>query len=72
MEGKSHVLFSLSRDGQLVAVSITGSSGYEILDREGVDTIIRSTPFPPFPDSITVGRLNINVSFEYRLTSSKK
>ena len=72
MEGKSHVLFSLSRDGQLVAVSITGSSGHEILDREGVDTIIRSAPFPPFPDSITVGRLNINVSFEYRLTSQKK
>ncbi|MGD9157395.1 MAG: TonB family protein [Desulfobacteraceae bacterium] len=72
MEGKSHVLFSLSRDGQLIAVSITGSSGHEILDREGVDTIIRSVPFPPFPDSITVRRLNINVSFEYRLTSQKK
>ena len=72
MEGKSHVRFSLSRDGQLVAVSITGSSGHEILDREGVDTIIRSAPFPPFPDSITVGRLNINVSFEYRLTATKK
>jgi TonB family protein len=72
MEGKSHAVFSLSRDGRLIGVSITGSSGYEILDQEGVDTIKRAAPFPPFPDSITVARLNINVSFEYRLTSSKK
>ena len=72
MEGKSYALFSLSRDGELIGVSITGSSGHEILDQEGVDTITRSAPFPPFPDSITVGRLNINVSFEYLLTSPKK
>lgn len=69
MEGKSHALFSLSRNGQLIGVSITGSSGYEILDQEGIDTIKRAAPFPPFPDSITVNRLNINVSFEYRLTT---
>ena len=72
MEGTSHVLFSLSRDGQLVGVSVVGSSGHEILDQEGIDTIARAAPFPPFPDSITVGRLNINVSFGYRLTALKK
>lgn len=71
MEGKSRVLFSLSKDGRLIAVSVTGSSGHELLDQEGVDTIRRAAPFPAFPDSITVGRLNINVSFEYHLTSSK-
>ena len=71
MEGKSHAIFSLSRDGRLISVSITGSSGYEILDQECIDTITRSAPFPPFPDSITAGRLNINVSFKYQLTSSK-
>ncbi|MBN2419073.1 MAG: energy transducer TonB [Deltaproteobacteria bacterium] len=72
MEGKSHAVFSLSRNGQLINVSITGTSGHEILDQEGVDTIKRASPFPPFPESISVSRLNINVSFEYRLTSSKK
>ena len=72
MEGKSHAIFSLSRDGQLIAASITGSSGYKLLDQEGIDTIMRAAPFPPFPDSITVKRLNINVSFEYRLTSVRK
>ena len=72
MEGKCRVLFSLSRDGQLVAVSITGSSGHEILDQESIDTIIRTAPFPPFPDSITANRLNIDTSFTYLITASKK
>ena len=71
MEGKSHVVFSLSRDGRLMNVSVTGSSGYEILDQEGVDAVKRAAPFPPFPESVTVGKLNINVIFYYRLTSSK-
>ena len=72
MEGRSHVLFSLSREGMLTGITVTGSSGHEILDREAVDAIKRSAPFPPFPDSITAGRLNINVTFDYRLTTEKK
>ena len=72
MQGKSRVIFNLSRDGKLITVSIIGSSGYDILDQECVDTIIRAAPYPPFPDSITVNRLNIIVSFKYQLTTSKK
>ncbi len=72
MEGKSHVLFSLSREGMLTGITVVDSSGHEILDREAVDAIKRSSPFPPFPDSITAGRLNINVTFDYRLTTKKK
>jgi TonB family protein len=72
MEGESHVLLSLSREGMLTGITVTGSSGHEILDREAVDAIKRSAPFPPFPDSITAGRLNINVTFDYRLTTGKK
>lgn len=71
IEGKSHVIFSLSRDGRLTNVLITGSSGHEILDREGMDAVSRAAPFPPFPGTITVGKLNINVTFDYRLTSTK-
>ena len=72
MEGKSRVLFSLSRDGRLTNVIITGSSGHAILDSEGVDAVKRSAPFPRFPDSITASKLNINVTFDYRLASSEK
>jgi TonB family protein len=72
MEGKAYALFSLSKDGHLTGVEITGTSGHEILDQEGLDAIKRAAPFPPFPESITVERLNINVTFEYRLSAAKK
>lgn len=71
MEGKSRLIFSLSQAGQLTEISIIESSGYKILDREGADTIRRAAPFPPFPESITANKLNLDVSFEYRITSSK-
>jgi TonB family protein len=72
IEGKAHAIFSLTRDGHLTGVEVTGTSGYEILDQEGLDAIKRAAPFPPFPDSITVERLNINVTFEYRISAEKK
>jgi TonB family protein len=72
MEGKAYAIFSLSKDGHLTGVEITGTSGYEILDQEGLDAIRRAAPFPPFPESITVERLNIKVTFEYRLSAAKK
>ncbi|NLD37516.1 MAG: energy transducer TonB [Desulfatiglans sp.] len=72
IEGKAHAIFSLTRDGHLTGVEVTGTSGYEILDQEGLDAIKRAAPFPPFPDSITVERLNINVTFEYRISAAKK
>lgn len=70
IEGKSLILFRLLNDGSLAGISITTSSGYDILDREVIDAVTRAAPFPPFPESITVNRLNINATFEYRLTSS--
>jgi len=72
LEGKSIILFSLLHDGTLIGISITKSSGYEILDKEVKDAVIRAAPFPSFPESINVNKLNINASFEYRLTSSGK
>ncbi|NLA75061.1 MAG: energy transducer TonB [Deltaproteobacteria bacterium] len=70
MEGKAYAVFSLSRDGHLTNVEITGSSGHELLDHEGLDAIRRAAPFPPFPDTIKVERLNIKVTFDYRLSAS--
>ena len=72
MEGTSHAVFSLSRDGQLTGISITGSSGHKILDQEGADAIKRAAPFPAFPDSITVNKLNIRVSFSYQIKATEK
>jgi TonB family protein len=71
IEGRLSVLFSLARDGKMTRISITEGSGYDILDKEVIRAISTSVPFPPFPGSITVKRLNIKATFDYRLTSEE-
>lgn len=71
LEGRLVALFSLNREGALTRMEITRSSGYEVLDREAERAIQSAAPFPPFPSTITVSRLNINVSFDYTLTKKK-
>lgn len=69
VEGHLYVLFSLNRTGHLQGIKVTEPSGHEILDNEAVRTIQAAAPFPPFPGSVTVARLNIQARFDYRLTT---
>ncbi len=71
IEGKVLVLFTLNREGHLKDIKILPPSSYEILDKETLRTIRTASPFPPFPGSVTVKRLNIKASFAYRLTSRR-
>lgn len=69
LQGRTIVLFSLASDGKIIYINITEGSGHDILDHEVIRAINNAAPFPPFPDSITVKRLNINATFNYRITS---
>jgi len=71
VEGKLRLLFSLSRQGEMNRVRILEHSGSAVLDQEAVRAVRAGSPYPPFPDHVTVGRLNIDASFEYRLTQKK-
>jgi TonB family protein len=71
LEGRLVALFSLDREGALTRMDITKSSGHEVLDREAERAVRSAAPFPPFPSTITVSRLNINVSFDYTLSKKK-
>ena len=71
LEGRLVALFSLNREGTLTRLDITKTSGHGVLDREAERAIQSAAPFPPFPSTITVSRLNINVSFDYTLTRRK-
>jgi len=71
IEGTLTALFSLERNGKLIEASIIQTSGYSILDNEAARAINSAAPFPPFPESITVSRLNILATFDYRLTSKR-
>ncbi len=70
IEGDVLILFSLDRQGKLKRFNILNSSSHDILDRETARTIRTSAPFPPFPGSVTVTKLNIKANFTYRLTAN--
>jgi len=72
LEGRLLVVFSLNREGSLANLHVRDSSGHEILDREAARAVRNASPFPPFPDHITVSRLNIQATFDYRITTKRK
>jgi TonB family protein len=72
LEGSLVVLFSLNREGVLTRLEISRSSEHEILDLEAERAIRHASPFPPFPEHITVSRLNVEASFDYRITARRK
>jgi protein TonB len=67
MEGKVQLLFSIAKNGELVDIKILDSSGYQILDQEGLRAIQATAPFPSFPDQISVSKLHIKANLDYRL-----
>ncbi len=71
IEGQLMVLFSLVKEGEVIEIRVLDPSGYAVLDEEAVRAIRAAAPFPPFPDHVTVKRLNIQASFDYRLTAKK-
>jgi TonB family protein len=71
IEGQLMILFSLVKEGEIIDISLLDPSGYAVLDQEAVRAIRAAAPFPPFPDHVAVKRLNIQASFDYRLTAKK-
>jgi TonB family protein len=71
IEGSLTAFFSLTRDGSMTRLDIIRTSGHKILDQEVIRAIRNAAPFPPFPESIIVNRLNIQANFSYQLTSKK-
>jgi len=69
LEGRLLLIFTLSRDGRMTGIRIMDSSGQDILDDEACRAVRTASPFPSFPDSVRVRRLNIRAAFDYRLTS---
>jgi len=49
LEGIVYVQFEVKSDGTVGAISVTASSGSDILDRDAIATVQRSSPFPQPP-----------------------
>ena len=71
IEGDVLVLFTLDRQGCLNDIRIIQPSAEDMLDNEVVRAIRSAVPFPPFPDSVAVEKLNIKANFAYRLTTPR-
>ena len=56
----------------MTQINIESGSGHDVLDKEVLRAIKASLPFPSFPESIKVARLNIKAQFDYRLSSGEK
>jgi len=54
LEGKVVVSFTVCADGEAQDITITESSGFEILDRSAVEAVKKASPFPKPPDKATL------------------
>ena len=71
IEGQLTVLFSLDPQGSLIEIVFLSGSGYPVLDEEAARAIRSAAPFPSFPAHITVNRLNVRATFDYRITARR-
>lgn len=64
LKGTVKVNFKINADGDLSYVTVTSTSGHEVLDMAAVNTVKKAAPFPYYPRPITL-------SLEYRLEAGR-
>jgi TonB family protein len=65
--GKTMIQFSISRDGRVPKLVISGPSGTEALDRAAVAGISASNPFPPLPAEFKGDLIRLQFGFSYNM-----
>ena len=69
VEGTAGLAFEIAKDGGLVDVRLSTSSGSEVLDQAALAAVRAGMPFPPVPDVVASGALRINGSFRYQIVN---
>ena len=67
LEGKVQVEINIDRDGNIVAHSVTQSSGHDVLDREVPKLMKRVNPLPAPPADVTDSQLTLVVPLAWAL-----
>ncbi len=57
--------FLISKEGQLLGVTLLDSSGHTVLDESAMRAIKSAAPFYPFPPRLTAKRIRIRANFIY-------
>lgn len=65
--GRTIIQFSISKDGRVPKLVITGPSGTESLDRAAVAGISASNPFPPLPAEFKGDVVRLQFGFSYNV-----
>ncbi len=65
--GKTMIQFSISKDGRVPKLVISGPSGTESLDRAAVAGISASNPFPPLPSEFKGEVIRLQFGFSYNM-----
>ncbi|MCX7770801.1 MAG: energy transducer TonB [Proteobacteria bacterium] len=66
--GQLKINFSIGKDGKIEKVSLVDSSGLKVLDDAALKALRDASPFPPFPETWDISRLNIEGTFIYHIT----
>tara|TARA_Y100000992_G_C21264825_1_gene493406 strand:+ start:861 stop:1457 length:597 start_codon:yes stop_codon:yes gene_type:complete len=65
-EGTPVVEFTILKDGTVINLEVS-SSGYRLLDREAQKIVLKSSPFPPIPDSIGKKSIDLRIPINFNL-----
>lgn len=66
-EGTALVQFSVDRQGNVLSVSLSRSSGHEPLDSEALATVRRASPLPPPPEDIPGDPVVVSTPVDFSL-----
>jgi protein TonB len=64
-EGTVMVRFTVGPDGNLISRAVEKSSGSKVLDDAAVAALDRAAPFPPMPQNVAQGPIEVSVPFEF-------
>ena len=65
-EGTPVVEFTILKNGTVTNLSVS-SSGYRLLDREAQKIVLKSSPFPPIPNSIGKKSIDLRIPINFNL-----
>lgn len=66
-EGKVGLRFTVNKDSKVEEIKLISSSGYQLLDKAAINSVVNASPFPPPPDpSLLPLHLELTIVFELR------
>lgn len=65
--GAVTVKFTVSRNGSVFGVVVSGSSGQPVLDTEARDAVTRAAPFPPIPGALNANSKTMSVTLKFEI-----